>query len=155
MVDIGYRMLGKGYNPTNSFQTSSLLLENNFNYGVKMSIPLRLSEGRAVYKMAQLKIAETEWERDYKNQMLQNKLKQYYNEYLLLKKQVKLQAGNYANLTALVTGENKRVENGESSLFLVNARQNKALEAYEKWMTLRTKYVKSQFAILWSIGSLK
>lgn len=155
VVDIGYRMLGKGYNPTNSFQSSSLLLENNFNYGVKMSIPLRLSEGRAVYKMAQLKIAETEWERDYKNQMLQNKLKQYYNEYLLLKKQVKLQAGNYANLTALVTGENKRVENGESSLFLVNARQNKALEAYEKWMTLRTKYVKSQFAILWSIGSLK
>ena len=45
--------------------------------------------------------------------------------------------------------------NGESSLFLVNSRENKSLEALEKLIDLKTKYFKTIYAIKWSAGELK
>jgi hypothetical protein len=42
--------------------------------------------------------------------------------------------------------------NGESSLFLVNSRESKALEAYLKLVELKTKYFKTIYALQWSTG---
>jgi outer membrane protein TolC len=53
-----------------------------------------------------------------------------------------------------VEAEEKRFENGESSLFLINSRENKALESQEKLIELKTKYYKSIFALQWISGKL-
>ena len=45
--------------------------------------------------------------------------------------------------------------NGESSLFIVNSRQMKALDALEKLINIQAKYFKTIYAIQWSVGSLK
>ena len=68
-IDFRYNQLGKGYDLTKTFNTAAFL-ENNFQYGIKFEMPLRLSQGRAEYKIAKLKIEETKFE------LNQKKLKQ-------------------------------------------------------------------------------
>ncbi|SKB43054.1 hypothetical protein [Dyadobacter psychrophilus] len=52
----------------------------------------------------------------------------------------RLANSNYANYQQLVKAEKMRFSNGESSLFLINSRENKALEARQKLIDLKAKY---------------
>jgi outer membrane protein TolC len=153
-VDLSYNQLSKGYRILES-GTPLPLLENNFQYGLKVEIPLRLSMGRGSYKMAKLKIADTTLEQEIKRLQIQLKIKNYFNEFVNLKNQVALQSDNYQNYQKLVSAEETRFFNGESSLFLINARENKALEELEKLIELKTKYYKTIYSLQWSAGLLK
>ncbi len=59
------------------------------------------------------------------------------------------------NYQKLVRAEETLLENGESTLFLINSRENKALEAQEKLIEIKTKYFKSIYALQWSAGLLR
>ena len=50
--------------------------------------------------------------------------------------------------------EEVRFKNGESSLFLINSRENKALESLEKLIENKVKLYKTIFALQWSAGLL-
>ena len=71
-----------------------------------------------------------------------------------LKNQIDLQKSIYQNYLQLVKAEEMRYQNGESSLFLINSRETKALESKEKLIDLQTKYMKTYYAIQWSAGLL-
>ena len=83
------------------------------------------------------------------------KIKSYYNEFVTLKNQVDLQNKYAENYQKLVRAEETLLENGESTLFLINSRENKALEAQEKLIEIKTKYFKSIYALQWSAGLLR
>jgi outer membrane protein TolC len=151
-ISFRYNQLGKGYNvlktPTGS------LFENNFQYGLSFSIPLRLSQGRGEYKKAKLKIEETELLQSQRQMQLENKVKSYFNELVTLKTQVNLQEKAYKNFLTLQKGEEIRFRSGESSLFLINVRENKTLEALQKLQELKAKYFKTEIALHWAAGIL-
>ncbi|MEY4904358.1 MAG: hypothetical protein RLZZ292_2173, partial [Bacteroidota bacterium] len=153
-VDFRYNQLGKGYNLLKT-ATTGPLFENNFQYGLKFEMPLFLSQGRGAYQQAKLKIEETQLSQVQKRQQIEIKVKSYYNEYTTLKAQIVLQTNAYDNYQKLVKAEETRFANGESSLFLINSRENKALEALEKLISLKTKYYKSLYALQWSAGLLR
>jgi hypothetical protein len=44
---------------------------------------------------------------------------------------------------------------GESSLFLLNTRENKVLESMQKLAELKTKFFKSYRAVAWASGQLR
>jgi len=153
-AEFSYQTLSKGY--SNLYQSSALpLFENNYRYGFNFEIPLRLSNGRGEYKMADLKISETKLDLNQKNLAIQLKVKMYYNEFITLQNQIELQTGNYNNYKTLQTAEETRFFNGESSMFLVNSRENKALEAYKKLIELKTKFAKTAYALQYSAGVLQ
>jgi outer membrane protein TolC len=85
---------------------------------------------------------------------VQLKVRSYYNEFVNLQNQIALQSRNYESYLQLVRAEQSRFENGESSLFMINSRENKALEAYEKLIELKTKYFKTIYSLQWSAGLL-
>jgi outer membrane protein TolC len=153
-LDFTYTQLGKGYNFLNTV-TEGPLFRNNYQVGLKLEMPLRFFEGKANYKKAKLKLAETKLDQNQKQLSIQLKIKDYYNTFVTLKKQVALQSNNYANYQRLVTAEETRFFNGESSLFLINSRETKALEALEKLIELKTKYFKTIYALQWSAGLLQ
>ncbi len=153
-VDFRYNLLGKGYNVLKT-TTNSPLFENNFQYGLKFEMPLFLSQGRGAYQQAKLKIEEMSLNQIQKRQQIDIKIKSYYNEYTTLKNQIALQNNAFDNYQKLVKAEESRFSNGESSLFLINSRENKALEALEKLIALKTKYYKSLYALQWSAGLLR
>ena len=82
------------------------------------------------------------------------KVKSYFNELMTLKSQVALQEKAYKNYQALQRGEEIRFQAGESSLFLINVRENKTLEALQKLQELKAKYFKTENALQWSAGLL-
>jgi outer membrane protein TolC len=151
-VYLKYNQLNKSHNVLKSFNTP--WLENNFRYGVAMSLPLRLSEGRGEYRKAKLKIEQTEWQQLNKRLSLETKLSQYYNEWKQLRDQITLQQKAVQSYLALQRGEEIRLMNGESSLFLVNARELKTLEGQQKLLELQSKEQKAAASALWLAGSM-
>ena len=81
-------------------------------------------------------------------------IKNYFNELQTLRRQVMLQEKAYNNYLVLQRGEEIRFQAGESSLFLINARENKTLEALQKLQELKAKYYKTENALQWSAGLL-
>jgi outer membrane protein TolC len=152
-ADFRYNHLSKGYNALASAGAHGFF-DNNYQYGFKFEIPLRLSAGRGEYKQALLKIQETRLQQMQKQLELEIKVKQYYNEFITVKQQIDLQNANYANYNQLVKAEEIRFANGESSLFLINSRENKALEARQKLIDLKAKYFKIAYSLQWSAGLL-
>jgi outer membrane protein TolC len=152
-LDFQYNQLGKGYNLLKT-TTTGPFFENNFQYGLKFEMPLLLRKGRGEYTKAKLKIQETKLDQNQKQVQILLKVKTYYNEFVTLKNQITLQSSNLNNYNRLVRAEEIRFENGESSLFLINVRETKALEALEKLIELKTKYYKTIYTLQWSAGLL-
>jgi outer membrane protein TolC len=151
-VYVKYNQLNKSHDLQKSFNTP--WLENNYRYGVAVAIPLRLSEGRGEYRKAKLKIEQTKLQQLTKQLLLQTKLQQYYNEWKGLREQIALQQQAVHSYTVLKRGEELKFANGESSLFLVNAREIKALEAQQKLLELQSKEQKAAASALWAAGVL-
>jgi outer membrane protein TolC len=151
-VNFKYNQLGKGYNVLKT--ATGPLFENNFRYGLSLGIPLRISQGRGEFRKAKLKITETQLQQSQKQLQIENKIKSYYNELVNLKSQVALQEKAYKNYYALLRGEEIRFQAGESSLFLINARENKTLEALQKLQELKAKFLKTEISLKWAAGQL-
>jgi len=152
-INIKANLLNKGYNVTKGFDAA--FLQNNYNWGVDVKIPLFLREGRGDYRKAKLKIQETNYELAAKKWEIENKVKNYFTETSLLQQQIRATQQAFNGFTALLRAENFRFQNGESSLFLINTRENKVIEIAEKLVNLRMKYLKANYAIEWAAGTLR
>lgn len=151
-VSFTYNQLGKGYDPAKTLMNP--LFENNFQYGIKAGIPLRLSKGRGEYRKVKLGIVETQLQQSQKLLQIENTVKSYFNELAALKGQIALQEKVYLNYFALQRGEETRFRTGESSLFLVYTRENRALEALQKLQELKARFVKANISLYWAAGML-
>ena len=151
-LDLKYNQLGKGYNITST--TARSLFDNNYVFGLNFSVPLRLSQGRGEYKLAKLKIIETGLQQRNKETEIINKVKAYYNQLVNYKAQVNLLQKTYSNYQVLQRGEETRFFNGESTLFLINIRENKALETLIKLTETAVKYNKTLMSLQWAGGQL-
>ena len=60
----------------------------------------------------------------------------------------------FKNFLILQRGEEIRFQAGESSLFLINARENKTLEALQKLQELKAKFFKTATTLQWAAGQL-
>ncbi|MBK6820019.1 MAG: TolC family protein [Bacteroidetes bacterium] len=107
-----------------------------------------------LYKQAKLNIQDTKYAQSFKKQQITLKVKSYYNQFINIKNQIALQSNNYNLYQKLVLAEETRISNGESSLFVVNSRENKALEVYQKLIELKAMYFKTIYAMQWSAGLL-
>ena len=153
-INVKANLLNKGYDMFNGIGKTGFY-ENNNKFGLDIGLPLRLSEGRGGYKAAKLKIQETNIEVSMQQQAIENKIKTYYNELTGLQQQVKIYEAAYKNYQTLFRGEDTRFRAGESSLFVLNSRENKQLEAQQKLLELKTKFYKTWQAVLWAAGQLR
>ena len=130
------------------------LLENNNRWGIGIKIPLLFRQGRGEYKMAKLKLQENNL--FFKQKMIEteNKIKDYYNRVSILQKQITTANSALINYNALLKNELLRFNNGESSLFLVNSRENKVLEIKQKIIELQIKLMKANYTLNWAAGIL-
>ncbi|HRO43587.1 MAG TPA: TolC family protein [Flavipsychrobacter sp.] len=149
-LSVKANMLNRGYEAPS--EVSSTLLENNYKIGVDFALPLFMREARGAYRSSKLKIQETWLARDQEQLNLQNKVRAYYNEVVNLKEQINFYETAYANYFRLYQGEKTRFEIGESTLFILNSRENKLLEARQKLVELKTKWHKSYTGLLWAAG---
>ena len=125
------------------------LFDNNFQYGLKLEIPIFQREARANYQMAKIKLNQNELDTNIKIRELDVKIETYKNEIQNYHTQIDLSRDNLQNYRKLLYAEETRYSNGESSLFLINSRENKVIEAQEKFISIRTKFLKSFNKLKW------
>lgn len=152
-LDLKYNLLNKGYNAFN--KVDGAFLENNYKFGVDFQMPLFIRQGRGSYQQASYKLRQLNLEVDQSRLELENKIRAYYNEVLTVTRQIQLSEKSYSYYQQLFEGEYLRFRMGESTVFLINSRENKAFEALQKLFELKTKWYKSQAALSWSTGSLR
>ncbi len=127
---------------------------NNYKWGLNMAFPLLLRNSRNEYKMAQLISQNNNLEMQNKANELNVKLTTI-NQSLVIIDQQLLNAErsvNYGKL--LLESEKLKFDNGESSLFLINVRENKLLESELKFAEYKVKYIKAVFNIIYLAGNL-
>ena len=146
-------LLSKGYFTGNPLQNA--YLQNNQQLGLAFYAPLLQREARGEYKLSKLKLQNTEFESASMQSALTIKIQQYINEASSLKGQLDILERNYAVYSTLLQNETLRYQLGESSLFMVNSREMKALEARQKLVSTRAKYLKNQSGLRWSAGLLQ
>ena len=104
--------------------------------------------------MAKLKLAENTLYLKQKFTETENKIKDYYNRAAILQTQITTGNSALLNYNALLKNELLRFNNGESSLFLVNSRENKVLEIKQKIIELQVKLLKAIYTLNWAGGAL-
>ena len=62
---------------------------------------------------------------------------------------------NLRNYLRLLRGEETRFRAGESSLFMVNTRENSVLQSRQKYIDVMTKSKVSELALQWAAGQLR
>lgn len=125
------------------------LFANNYQYALKLEIPLLLRQARADYRMTKIKIEQNELDVLVKEMELNTKLNTYRNEVQNYRTQIDIALQNINNYQRLLQAESSRYANGESSLFLINSRENKLIESREKMLELRWKFLKGYNVLKW------
>lgn len=147
-VNLKYNQTGYNFSKT----VNNAWFQNNYRFGFSFSMPLRLSQARGEYRKAKLKIDQTRLEQVNKQVQIYTKIKAYYTDLQQTTAQLLLQNSLTVNIAALQKGEETRLSNGESSLFLVNARELKTIETMQKLIELKSKNRKALIALKWSAG---
>lgn len=125
------------------------LFEDNYQYGLKLGIPIFLRQERARYRITQTRLLQNKLEAGLKQQELNTRIKVYASEVQNYSTQIELAGKNISNFRRLLQAEEARFQNGESSLFLINTRENKLLEAEQKLLELRLKFLVSYNQLKW------
>ena len=151
-LDLNYNFLNKGYSLGKTF--SQPLFENNYKYGLQLGMPLFQRQARGEYGMAKIKIADLNLKVQQSRLEIENKVRSSFNEVIALQTQAVLFQQNAFNQELLLRAEESKFSIGESSMFLVNARENKLLETQQKLNELKAKFFKSLLGVVWATGQL-
>lgn len=152
-ADFKYNFLQNGYNFFDGANYN--FFQNNFKFGMNVAIPIPNRSGMGQYKAARIKIQSVDLDRSFTQFNLENKVRYYYNEVLNLQKQIRIYEEAYRNYVKLFDAEQLKFSLGETSLFLLNVRENKALEALQKLLELKAKFYQSFANLNWASGALK
>jgi outer membrane protein TolC len=152
-LSVSGNILSKGYDVPSEWTTP--YLRNNYKLGVDFSVPLLMREARGNVKAGRIKIDQTTLARNAVALSVENKVKAYYNEVTNLRRQLDLYTASAEAQSRLASGERIRFEGGESTLFLMNARQAKLLETTQKLQETRAKLGKAEAGLFWAAGMLQ
>ncbi|MBK9737591.1 MAG: TolC family protein [Saprospiraceae bacterium] len=145
------------YNPINEpingnpFTNYSI---NNYKLGLEFKMPLFLRKERGDIKIADIKIKETSLELKNKAIELSNKYQAYYNEWLANLEQVNIYQETVELYEKMYNAEKRLFDIGESSLFLVNSREQSFINAKIKLIELIAKSRMSYYTIFFYSGKL-
>ena len=146
-LDIEYRFLQKDFSPLSPGNYST----NNYTWGMQFSAPLFMREARGDLKMQALKITDANLGLEWKKNQIDQKSQQLQATFDFVQEQLKL-SEQLANLyQTLLSAENVRFQNGESSVFLLNQRENTFFENQLKLLDFTRKDFQTRIdqAYLW------
>ncbi len=145
-IDLEYNFLTETPGLINSFQTEQ------YKGGINFQFPLFLRKERGDLKLEKLKLRDAQFDLDYTEVQIRNKITAIYNELDSFQSQNKLIFDIVANYGALLAAEERKFGFGESSLFLINSRENKLIEAKLKQNLVQNKYFNAKAKLFKSLA---
>lgn len=137
--------LGLSYNfLTNKPESWQQLNSEDYKFGFNLSLPLFMRKERGDLQLARLQLENSKYEWIHANQEIQNKLRILQNEITSYRNQRLEMEILVSDYQSLVAAEQRKFQLGDSSLFLVNSRENSFISAKMKEITVILKFLKSQ-----------
>ncbi|WP_346882007.1 TolC family protein [uncultured Algibacter sp.] len=140
-IDLQYNFLSETPDVSRSFSTSA------YKSGLHINFPLFLRKERAELKLAKLKLQNTEFEIQSTKVTLRNKIdaiNQELDSYILQNDYTNIIVNDYGRM---LTAEERKFFLGESSLFLVNSRESKLINAKLKAIKLENNFFKTKASL--------
>ena len=135
-IDVGYSYLAQ---PNPTIPNNS----ENYKVGVDFYFPLFLRKERGSLKIAKYKIQESEFTRDLEKLQLTNKISAQKTEIQSLTKQQKLINNLVDDYDKMLKSEERLFTLGESSLFLINTRENNLVSSQLSQIALENRFYTS------------
>ena len=149
MLNVNYNFLS--YNPKDITPAFS---NNNYKWGVNLAFPLFLRNPTNEYKMAKVLSQNNGLELANKSNELNFKINVLKHTVNILSAQLQNAERSVSYNRQLVDAEREKFLNGESSLFILNARENKWLEMELKLAEYKLKFIKTVLNVIYLKGNL-
>ena len=113
----------------------------DYKIGVNFSFPIFLRKERGSLKLSDLKIQDSEFGLQFERKNLENKIKAQQQEIVSLQKQQDYNNKLVKDFTTLLNAEDRLFEMGESSLFIINSRENSLVSSQINEIALENRYL--------------
>jgi outer membrane protein TolC len=148
-------VLNVKYNFLTTPQNDVGLSMRDYRWGAGFALPLAYRKQRADIQMTRIAQLETDLQRDQQGQVLETNR-------AALRETVGQVADNLssfgsiaANFSTLLEAEQEKFSMGESTVFLVNARENQYLQSMQNWYHLHFELISNLYLWRWYIGQMK
>jgi outer membrane protein TolC len=157
VFDVNYNILGNSWQffPTMGAEGGGIgVLGRDIKWGVSFSYPLQNRKARGDLQMTRIKMSQNDMFIRQKARDIEVKIQQYATDYNNYSAQLALYRDLTNNYRALLDAELTRFGLGESSVFLVNTREQRWLDARIKYLKLVSEYRKTEAGLRWAAGVL-
>ena len=146
VIDVEYNFLTETPDQINSFVTEQ------YKGGLNFKFPLFLRKERGDLKLAKFKLQDAEFERDNARVEIQNKVLALYQELDSFLEQNQLIDNIVTDYNTLLAAEERKFSFGESSLFLINSRESKLIDAELKQNEVQNKFFSAKAKLFKSLA---
>lgn len=133
-IDLGYYYLSEP-SQFDSFRTE------DYKIGVNFSFPIFLRKERGALKLAKLKLQDTQYELLQERLQIKNKIDAQITELTSLKKQSGLINNLVDDYRKMLEAEERLFSFGESSIFIINSRENNLISAMIQQISLENSFL--------------
>ncbi|QWX83257.1 TolC family protein [Cellulophaga sp. HaHaR_3_176] len=133
-IELEYNFLTETPELINSLRT------DYYKGGISFQLPIFLRKERGDLKLAKIKMQDAKFEIDNAEIQIKNKIIALYRELDSFEKQNVLIDDMVFNYETLLSAEERKFSFGESSLFLINSRENKLIESKLKQVLVQNKF---------------
>lgn len=153
VFNLNYNILGRGWEffPTQT-ENGIGVLANDIKWGFTFSMPISNRKARGSLQSAQLKMIQNDLTIQQKRIEITTKVVQYDNELRTLRTQIDLLRNITVNNKTLLDAEYTKYQLGESTIFLINTREQRWLDAQIKYIKLVGEYQKTAAGLTWAMG---
>lgn len=145
-IDVEYNFLTETPEQINSFETGQ------YKGGINFRFPLFLRKERGDLKLAKFKLRDAEFERDNAQVEIRNKVIAIYRELDSFLEQNRLINTIVTDYNTLLSAEERKFSFGESSLFLINSRESKLIDAELKQNEVQNKFFSTKAKLFQSLA---
>jgi outer membrane protein TolC len=145
-IDVEYNFLTATPDRLNTF------IPEDYKGGVNFFFPLFLRKERGDLKLAKFKLQDAEFERDNARVEIRNKVLAIYRELDSFLEQNRLIDNIVRDYNTLLSAEERKFSFGESSLFLINSRESKLIDAELKQNEVQNKFFTTKAKLFKSLA---
>ena len=149
VVNLQYNLLNEATTPA-----VDMLTLNNYKWGAQISWPIFMRKAKGELGITRIKIEEIELEALQKTTVLRNKALAAIRLLELLRQQLSNVSANVNSMQRLLSAEREKFNSGESSVFLINTREQQLFDLRVQETEIATQLKLQEIEILYLLGAL-
>ncbi|ARN79335.1 transporter [Nonlabens spongiae] len=145
-LDVGVDLLTPEWDNGDSYQL------NNYKAQATFSFPIFLRKERGDLALAEIKLQDASFDLLATSIQIENKIKANFNEIDSYSRQNQISDEIVTSSARLLYAEERKFDLGNSSIFLINARENKLIESSEKQLQIIVKLLNAKASLFNSLA---